>query len=236
MAMLKTPWSPNLSHTDPNWFDWRLREIAMFFAGNDRVHETMRRVAARLEEAGIAYVIMGGMAVNAHGHERTTKDVNFLVTQNGLAEFRRKFVPSTIDAVPRRPQRFLDRETSVTFDMLVTGHFPGSGRPGPIAFPNPADVGEMKKDNRVVNLPTLIQLKLAARRHQDYADVVNLIHMHKIDEAFLSQLDPSVHRDFIECLEEKRREDDYEAREDEAIEKLLREKDASPPPAPGASG
>ena len=54
--------------------------------------------------------------------------------------------------------------------------------------------------------------KLAARRHQDFADVVNLIHFNGLDESFAERLHPSLRRDYIECLEEKRREDEYEAR------------------------
>jgi len=42
--------------------------------------------------------------------------------------------------------------------------------------------------------------------------VVSLINMNHLDEAFLDQLHASVRRDFIECLDEKRREDEYIAR------------------------
>jgi hypothetical protein len=62
-------------------------------------------------------------------------------------------------------------------------------------------------------LVALVQLKLAARRHRDFADVVSLIGTHDLDESFAEKLDPSVRGDYIECLEEKRREDEYEARE-----------------------
>ena len=57
------------------------------------------------------------------------------------------------------------------------------------------------------------QLKLAARRYQDFADVVQLIRAHQLEEAFANRLHPSLQPDYIECLEEKRREDEYEARE-----------------------
>jgi hypothetical protein len=93
------------------------------------------------------------------------------------------------------------------------GRFPGTGKPGPIAFPEPSAVSEVIDKYSVVNLPTLIQLKLAARRWWDFADVVELIRIHNLDESFPQQLHPAVRRDFIECLEEKRREDEYEARE-----------------------
>ena len=71
-------------------------------------------------------------------------------------------------------------------------------------------------NSAVVNLLTLLTLKLAARRHQDFADVVNLLRIHNLDETFAEKLHPSLHRDYTECLEEKRREDEYEAREAES--------------------
>jgi hypothetical protein len=213
----------------------RLREIDLFFQENDPVHQTMRRVAASLDRAHIPYAVVGGMAVNAHGHQRTTGDVDFLLTADGFAEFRRRFVPHDYEPVPRRPKRFADRANGVTFDVLVTGHFPGSGKPGPVAYPDPSAVSEVIKSISVVDLPTLIQLKLAARRYQDFGDVVNLIRTHNLDESFQSRLHPSVRRDFVNCVDERRREDEYEALSDRQMEELMRQDDAGTrPPDPGA--
>jgi len=186
----------------------------MFFQGKDPVHQTMRRTARRLERADIAYAILGGMALNAHGYQRTTGDVDFLLTEEGLQEFRKRFVGKNYAPVEGRPRRFTDRANGVIIDVLVRGRFPGSGKPGPIPFPDPAQVCELIDKYAVVNLPTLIQLKLAARRHRDFGDVVELIRVHDLNETFLQKLHRSVHQGFIECLEEKRREDDYESRED----------------------
>jgi len=199
--------------TKPFNFWERLKEISLFFQARDEVHKTMRRVVKRLEKANIPYAVVGGMAVNAHGHRRTTGAVDILLTPEGFAEFCRLFVPKNYDRVPRRQRRFVDRTNEVSLDVLVTGFFPGSGKPGPVAYPDPAAVSQTINDIRVVDLLTLLQLKLAARRYQDFADVVNLIRVHNLDEAFLDNLDPSLHRDFIECLEEKRWEEEYEARE-----------------------
>lgn len=194
----------------------------MFFEGRGKEHKTMRRLVANLKKAKIPYAIMGAMAVNAHRHERTTKDVDILLNQVGFDEFSR-FVPRSYDTIPGRPRRFLDRRHGVTFDVLVTGLFPGSGKPGPIAFPEPEEVSETINQMHVVNLPTLIQLKLAARRHYDFGDVAHLIRVHNLDESFLPQLHASVHRDFIECVEENRRDDEYEARQDRMLEERLKE-------------
>jgi hypothetical protein len=191
----------------------KLRELDMFFQGKDPVHQTMRRAAKRLERKNIPYAVVGGMAVFIHEHRRATNDVDILLTAQGFEAFRQLFVPKNYETVPGRPRRFVDRTSKITLDVLVTGKFPGSGKPGPIAYPDPATVAEVIEKVRVVNLLTLIQLKLAARRYQDFADVVNLIAAHNLDESFADRLHPSVRRDYIECLEEKRREDEYEARE-----------------------
>jgi hypothetical protein len=203
----------------------RLKEIDLFFEGRGKEHKTMRRLVQNLDKAGISYAIVGGMAVNAHGHERTTKDVDVLLTADGFNAFRRRYVPRTYDPVDGHPRRFFDRRNRCMFDILVTGLYPGSGRPGPISYPDPDQVSEIIQTMHVVNLSTLIQLKLAARRHGDFYDVHHLIRVHDLDERFQKQLHPAVHRDFIECLEEKRREDEYEARQDRMLEQKLKELD-----------
>jgi hypothetical protein len=191
----------------------RLKEIGMFFQKRSPQHRAMRRLAQRLKKAGIAYAIMGAMAVNAHGAERTTKDVDVLLTPEGLERFRQEFVGDAYEQVEGRPRRFIERQSGVTVDCLVTGRYPGSGKPGPLAFPDPTEASQEIEKIRVLTLPQLIQLKLAARRYYDFGDVVFLMRTHNLDESFLPQIHASIHPDFIECLEEKRREDEYLARE-----------------------
>jgi hypothetical protein len=199
--------------TQPFSFQRRLKEIGMFFAGKDEVHKTIRRLVRRLTRANISYAIMGGMAVNAHRHERTTRDVDVLLTPAGFDEFRRLYVPKYYENIEGRARRFVDKANQRSVDFLLTGHFPGRGDHGPFSFPDPNDVKETINKIEVVNLVNLVQLKLAARRYQDFADVVNLIKYNDLDESLLDRFHPSVRRDFIECLEEKRREDEYEARQ-----------------------
>lgn len=190
-----------------------LQAIIMFQKGKDPATVTMRRLVQRLRQARIPHAVMGGMAVYVHGHERMTKDVEILLTAGGLEQFRTLFVPKYYDIVPGRVRRFTERANGVSLDILVTGKFPGSGKPGPIAFPDPADVRQLHNKTYYVDLLTLILLKLAARRYQDFADVVNLIRANDLDESFGKKLHASVRQDYIECLEEKRREDEYEARD-----------------------
>lgn len=47
------------------------------------------------------------------------------------------------------------------------------------------------------------RVKLTARRHQDFADVVSLIRVYQLAESFRDRLQPAVNGDYIECPEEK---------------------------------
>jgi hypothetical protein len=207
----------------PKSFWTRLKEIDMFFGSRGPEHRAMRRVVMSLEKAKIPYAVVGGMAVNAHGCERTTNDVDSLLSQAGFAVFRERFVPRTYDAVPGRPHRFWDRQNRVNLDILVTGDFPGSGEPGPIAYPDPRQVARRIERTQVIDLPNLITLNLAARRYKDFADVISLIRANDLDESFCRRLHGTVHGDYLECLEEMRREEDYVRRQDEAALRAMRE-------------
>jgi hypothetical protein len=70
---------------------------------------------------------------------------------------------------------------------------------------------------QVVDLATLIELKLAARRVQDFADVVALIRTRSLDESFAARLHRALRRSYLEGVdearEEQRREEEYEAQE-----------------------
>src|SRR5438067_1013246 len=197
----------------PFSFEERLREISMFFDGTDRVHQAMRKVAELFEQNKIDYAIVGGMAVNAHRHARTTADVDVLLRPEGLAFVRKLAAQGLLNPTAHRSRRFTEPSTGVQLDVLVTGSFPGSGKPGPIPFPDPNAVAQTIENFRCINLKTLIELKLAAHRYQDFADVVNLIRANDLDESYAAQLHPSVRADYIECLEEMRREDEYERRQ-----------------------
>ena len=43
------------------------------------VLDAMRVASAALKSAGVRHVVVGGLAVGAHGYPRATKDVDFLV-------------------------------------------------------------------------------------------------------------------------------------------------------------
>jgi hypothetical protein len=174
-----------------------LEHAGRFFMADDPVHGSLRAIAAKLDELGVPYAIAGGMALVAHGYERTTIDVDILVTAEGLARIHqnldgRGWVPPFEGSKNLR-----DTDTGVRIEFLVAGQFPGDGKPKPVAFPDPSQVAVEKDGIRFVDLVPLIELKLAsgmtnAGRLKDLADVQELIRALRLTRELGEDLDPFV--------------------------------------------
>ena len=184
-------------------FDSTVREAGAFFVKRGPLHETLRRLAARLDAEGIAYALVGGMALGGHGYVRMTEDIDVLLTADGLARFTERCVGRGYVAThPGAGRTFRDAGSGVRIEVLVRGEFPGDGRPKPVSFPDPSDAVEVD-GLRVLRLLRLVELKLAsgtsaAHRLRDLADVQELIKARGLDDAFAAQLDPSVRSAYLE--------------------------------------
>ena len=56
--------------------------------GTAEVQQAMRKLVAALDELGIPYAIVGGMALNEYGYRRVTVDVDVLLTRDSLQRFK----------------------------------------------------------------------------------------------------------------------------------------------------
>jgi hypothetical protein len=148
--------------------------------------------------------LVGGMALFFHGYRRFTEDVDILVTRQGLQEVHRQleglgYVPPFAGSKQLR-----DAETGVRVEFLVTGEYPGDGKPKPVAFPDPAQAPVVEAHGiHLLALPRLIELKLASGmtnpgRMRDLADVQDLIKLLHLPADFSDQLDPYVRAKYRE--------------------------------------
>ena len=174
---------------------------------------TAQQLAARLEQAAIPHAITGSVAVELHGGRSIQPRVQVILNRQGLQSFHQDFAGSAYHDVPGKPRRFVDCETNVPVNIQISGHYPGYKSPGPFSFPDPNEAYQQIDRMRVVTLPWLVQLSLASGRSHEMADVVSLIQSGNLDESFLDRLHPAVHRSFLECLEEKRRDDEFESQQ-----------------------
>lgn len=182
-------------------------EATGFFMRHDPVHEALRAIARRLEDHGIPYAIAGGMALVAHGYDRTTVDIDVLVTPQGL-----QAIQSTLVGLGYRPafegsrKQLRDTDHGVRVEFLVSGEFPGDGRPKPIAFPDPNTCATDVEGVKYVTLTALIELKLASGmtnpgRLKDLADVQELIRARDLPLKLRDELHPYVRDKYTELWE-----------------------------------
>ena len=175
----------------------------MHFDKGNAVHKSLQKITKRLEELGISYAVVGGMAMFFHGYRRFTEDVDILVTPEGLKELHLKL--EGLGYLPPFPgsKHLRDSEFGVRIEFLTTGDYPGDGKPKSISFPNPADAGIDIEGVRILELPRLIELKLASgmtnpRRLKDLVDVQSLIEKLGLPEDFANQLHPFVKEKYQE--------------------------------------
>jgi hypothetical protein len=198
MKIMSVP-HPNLK---PRPADEILSESEAFFMKEGKVHHTLKRLARALEEEAIPYAIVGGMALNLLGYTRETEVVDILLTPQGLERFHEKLVGTGyIPAFSGARKSFLDAQTRVKVEALISGEYPGDGKPKPVAFPEPESVSVERDGYRVITLEKLIELKLASgmtapHRLRDLADVQDLIATLDLPQELGEQLDESVRSEY----------------------------------------
>jgi hypothetical protein len=193
--------------------DALLAEAEAYFMGEGAVHHAAAAIAARLTESGIDYAIAGAIALGEHGFKRLTVDVDILIRRDGLDRFKAAWLGRGYVQVRPGGKGVRDTINNVKIDFLISGDFPGDGKPKPVSFPDPRVAAVEGEKYRIVSLPRLVEMKLASgmtapHRLQDLADVLRLIGAAGLPREFASQLDPYVRDKFDELWLASRHTDD----------------------------
>jgi hypothetical protein len=194
---------------------WALSEASEFLAGKGEVWDAFRKITSLLKELGIPYTVVGGMALVRHGYNRVTTDVDLLVTRDGLRQIHEK-----LDGLGYLPpfegsKNLRDTEYGVKIEFLVSGGYPGDGKPKPVSFPDPLACSSEIDGIRFLNLESLIELKLASGisspgRLRDLADVMELVKALNLPQDFSQRLNPYVREKYQELWLNSRVQDPTE--------------------------
>ena len=93
----------------------------MFFEKTGPVWDTLRQLQKRFDEAGIDYVVIGGLALNAHNYARQTIDIDVVLTQDDCQRFEERLGVDIYSRVPGAARRFADPDSGVTIDLPAAG-------------------------------------------------------------------------------------------------------------------
>lgn len=196
----------SLLNADPTW---AVMEGSRHFEENSAVFSALRRIAERLERLKTPYAIVGGMALFQHGYRRFTEDVDILVRRDDVTKIHEELEGLGYLRPHAQSKDLRDTEHGVHIQFLTTGDYPGDGKPKALAFPDPAAVSIERDGIRYLDLPTLIELKLAAGmtgagRLKDLADVQELIKLLNLSEEFSDKLNPYVRAEFQKLWKQSR--------------------------------
>lgn len=191
-----------------------LRRTGEYFMGRSPIHKAVEKIARRLTEMRIPFAIAGALAANAHGHVRTTGDVDLLLTPEGLAAFKERWLRRGWVELFEGSRGMRDTEHDVKIDILLTGGYPGDGKPKPVAFPDPAEVAEERDGLPYLRLDTLLEMKLAsgmtaAHRPRDLDDVIQLIKVNRLTPEHAERLNPYVRDKYAELWDAAQIEEEY---------------------------
>ena len=160
--------------------------------------ESARRLFA---EAGVTYLLVGGVAVIHHGYVRTTRDLDVLLERRDAASLGEEIL-SRHGFVRIAVNRLRHVASGANVDLLLAGDpRPRQGAP---PYPSPAALGRSAREADVVDLGSLLDLKLTAARHQDLADVVALLK--PLDEVSYLTLEASLRQELRSELLRLRRD------------------------------
>jgi hypothetical protein len=182
-----------------------------YFMGEGTLNKTLERLSNDLDQRGIDYMVIGAVALLAHGYPRFTEDIDLVMTTEGLQKFHEELVGlGYVPAFPDAKKRLRSTLDGVSIEVMTTGEYPGDGKHKPVSMPTPSEASTEIDGIKFVTLEKLVELKLASGisaldRLKDLADVQELIKIRKLDADFAFELDPYVRAKYLELEEAVRK-------------------------------
>jgi hypothetical protein len=144
-----------------------------------RYGRVVRAIDQVLHACDCEAVVSGGWAVWRHGFVgRITQDIDIALPTSRITDFLQAAAVAGFEVLSQpegRWPKMTHRETGIEVDILPEGGRPGTAaRPAPTTIPHPTTMGASRGVLRYISLPSLIELKLAAGRLRDEADVLEL--------------------------------------------------------------
>jgi hypothetical protein len=185
-----------------------LDEALTFYGQGFR--ESLHRLLYSLEQESLDYVVVGELALAAHGCRTCAPEITVCMREEDLARFWERLVGTVYENIEGRKQRFRDRHTQVPFTILLSGDLAGRrGKNAEIRFPDPSEAVEIE-GLRTISLERLIVLSLVTWQFKGWADVIELIRIHRLAKEFAQKLPESVRPVYLDCCERMLEEDRYE--------------------------
>lgn len=170
-------------------------------------------------DLGVRPVLIGGLAVIAHGYPETMADMTLLVTRTDALKLSRR-LSATAGFSKVRIDRFRHASTQHAVELCVEGEPPmpmGDDR-----FPSPGQVEQIdRRPLPIVGLIDLLALKLEMGRAQDQADFIGLVIANQLTRGEVERVRTKIQDPALKAMLDR-----WHAR---ALEEIERDKLRKPP-------
>jgi hypothetical protein len=186
-------------------------EARRYFMGEGVLNNALSRLVTDLRDHNIDYVVIGALALLAHGYPRFTEDIDLIVSPEGLETFHRELIgQGYAPAFAGARKRLRSTLDGTPVELITAGEYPGDSKPKPVSFPQPSETTIEIDGVKFVTLEKLIELKLASGmtapdRLKDLADVQELIKFRSLSGEFAERLNPYVREKYLELLDAVKR-------------------------------
>jgi hypothetical protein len=171
-----------------------------------RYGRVVRAIDRLLDILQCPSVLAGGWAVWRHGFVgRVTQDIDIVLPADRIEEFVRLAAVSGFEVLPQPEGRWpkaRHKDTDIQLDILPENARPGSaGKLAPTTIRHPWAMGGQGSALVYVNLPALVELKIAAGRVGDEHDIVELIRANAdLVDAIRTHL-ATIHADYVQVFD-----------------------------------
>jgi len=117
------------------------QEGLRLFMGQGELNQTLSRLVRSLKQHDIQYVVVGALALIAHGYKRFTEDIDLVLTPEGLETLHNELIGrGYAPAFPGARKKIRSTIDGVSIDIMTSGEYPGDGKPKPVVIPLPDEV------------------------------------------------------------------------------------------------
>jgi hypothetical protein len=159
-----------------------------------------------LQVTGTQAVLGGGWAVWRHGFAgRLTQAIDIVLPADRIDEFVRAASVSGFEVLSQSEGRWpkvRHKDTDTKVYILPEGGRQGTAaHPAPTIIRHPTALGAAGTALRYITLPALIELKIAAGRARDEADIIELIRVNTDQVDAIRQHLAGIHGDYVQAFD-----------------------------------
>ena len=159
--------------------------------------EHLPTITRDLEEAGIEYAVVGGLALRFHNVLRQARSIDILVSQSSYPRIAKELVGRGYSPRPGSGRNLSYDRTglAIPINLHVEGEIVNNHE-----VPSPLTIRMRRYGRWYCTLEFLVESKIRSGTSADVSDLTELIRENDLKQAFADRLNPSVRGTFVELV------------------------------------